>query len=220
MRYDIGSDRDLIDGDQRMPDFAYSDPTRMLLQARKDGDLNSLLEVYRSYVKLLARARIGKGLAGKFDASDIVQEVFLQACHAFEQFRGTTEAEFLAWLRQILAGTLANYVRHYYGTQKRDVRIEHSLQQRLTDESNVALRAIADRAASPSEHLAEKERGVILAEALDQLSEDYREVLTLHFIERIPFPEISQRMKRSLPSVKCMLPRALAQLRRQLRGKL
>mgnify|MGYP006176643477 CR=1 FL=1 len=39
-------------------------------------------------------------------------------------FRGATEPEFTAWLRRILAGILANTVRHYFGTQARDPRLD------------------------------------------------------------------------------------------------
>jgi RNA polymerase sigma-70 factor (ECF subfamily) len=105
-----------------MSDYSHSNPAMLLCRTQHDGDLNAPLELYRSYVKLLARAQIGKGLAGKVDASDIVQEVFLQASRAFPQFRGTTEPEFLAWLRQILASVLANQVRRYHGTKQRDMR--------------------------------------------------------------------------------------------------
>ena len=50
-----------------------------------------LLERYRNYLKLLARIQINRRLQGKIDASDVVQETFLEAHRDFMQFRGTTE---------------------------------------------------------------------------------------------------------------------------------
>ena len=66
------------------------DAERLLLQARTGdpADLGRLLELYRGYLRLLARIQIGKRLQGKLDASDLVQEVFLDAHRYFPAFRG------------------------------------------------------------------------------------------------------------------------------------
>ncbi|MHC4164564.1 MAG: sigma factor, partial [Planctomycetota bacterium] len=67
-----------------------------LLQAARRGDdqaLGELLEAYRSYLRLLARLEVGRRLRTKLDASDLVQETFLQAHRAFDEFRGDTEGE-------------------------------------------------------------------------------------------------------------------------------
>src|SRR3954447_24892393 len=98
-----------------------------LLAKARSGDttaLGSLLELYRGYLTLLARTQIGRRLQGKADAADLVPETFLQVHQHIGVFRGTSEAEFLAWLRTILAGILSNHVRHYLGTQQRDARLE------------------------------------------------------------------------------------------------
>src|SRR5947209_42214 len=90
---------------ETMPKLLESDPER-LLQVAKAGDsltLGRLLEHYRAYLVVLARVQIGRRLQGKVDASDIVQEAFLGAHRDFPQFRGQSEPELLAWLRQILA---------------------------------------------------------------------------------------------------------------------
>ena len=81
----------------------------------------------RNYLTLLARVEVGRRLQGKVDPADLVQETFLEAHRHFAAFRGTTEPELVAWLRQILAGVLANMVRHYFGTQARDVRLEQAI---------------------------------------------------------------------------------------------
>src|SRR5947209_1725062 len=97
-----------------------------LLQATRAGDaasLGRLLELYRRYLALLARVQIGQRLQGKVDASDLVQETFLDAHRNFARFRGTSEAELTRWLRQILAAKLADLFRRYLGTQGRDVRL-------------------------------------------------------------------------------------------------
>src|SRR5438128_208138 len=87
-----------------------------LLHAARAGDgpaLGRLLELYRNYLTLLARLQIDQRLQGKFDPSDLVQETFLEAHRDFVQFKGGSEPELVAWLRQILVTNLANLMRHY-----------------------------------------------------------------------------------------------------------
>jgi RNA polymerase sigma-70 factor (ECF subfamily) len=55
--------------------------------------------------------QINRRLQRKLDASDAVQEACFRATRCFQQFRGTSESELLAWLRQILATCLANMAR-------------------------------------------------------------------------------------------------------------
>src|SRR5947207_15848697 len=78
-----------------------------------EGALGRLLEQYSQYLTLLARMQIGKRLQGKVDAADLVQEDFLSVHRQFLQFRGTTEAEFVSWLRRFMTGQFALVLRHY-----------------------------------------------------------------------------------------------------------
>src|SRR5258707_528940 len=118
---------------------ACTDPDELLHRARcgNGAALGQLLELYRNYLKLLARLQIDRQIQGKVGASDVVQETFLEAHRDFAQFRGTTESELVAWLRQILVTNLANLVRHYRGTQRRDVRLERQLAVELANSSRM-----------------------------------------------------------------------------------
>src|SRR5947207_6824543 len=120
-----------------MNELAESEPEQLLAQAKAGNSaaLGRLLERYRAYLGVLARVQIGRRLQGKVDESDMVQEACLGAHRDFGQFRGTTEPEFAAWLRQILASLLANLVRHDQGTQRRDVRLERHLADDLNQSS-------------------------------------------------------------------------------------
>src|SRR5579871_6462581 len=93
-------------------------PLLRLARAGEAQALGRLMECYRNYLGLLARLQIGRRLQGKVDPSDLVQETFLDACRAFDQFRGTTEAELLGWLRRCLATNLASLARRYSGSQR------------------------------------------------------------------------------------------------------
>jgi RNA polymerase sigma-70 factor (ECF subfamily) len=191
-----------------------------LLRAARGGDaeaLGRLLELYRSYLALLARLQIDHRLQGKTDASDVIQEVFLQAHRSFGEFRGQSEGELVEWLRKILATRLANVVRQFYGTQRRDVRLEQKLDRELDRSSKVAQALVASHS-SPSQNAARREQAVLLAEALSRLPADHREVIVLHHLEGLTLADTARRMGRSVGSVEKLWVRALAALRRSLGG--
>ena len=197
---------------------ADQDPEQLLHLARSGSSpaLGRLLELYRNYLALLARLQIGKRLQGKLDPSDLVQETFLEAHRDFVQFRGSSEAEFVNWLRQILARNLANLVRHYYGTGRRDVRLERELAVDLDQSSRVLDRGLMAAQSTPSQQAAHREQAVLLADALGRLPQDYREVIILRHLEGLTFPEVARRLGRTVDSVEKLWARGLAQLRRSL----
>jgi RNA polymerase sigma-70 factor (ECF subfamily) len=207
--------------DDRAEGAAMAEDPESLLREAKAGDsatLGRLLEVYRRYLALLARVQIGRRLQGKVDASDVVQDTFLEAHRNFARFRGGSEAEFVSWLRQILAMNLADLLRRYFATQGRDVRLEREIQAAL-DQSSVLLdRALASPHSSPSQQAVRREQGVVLADALDKLPPDYREVLVLRHLEGLAFPEVAARMGRSVDSVEKLWMRGLARLRQVMGG--
>jgi RNA polymerase sigma-70 factor (ECF subfamily) len=184
----------------------------------RQGDqaaLDRLLDLYRNYLYLLARARIDVQLARRLTPSDAVQETLLRAFKNFSRFRGDTEVELVAWLRRILARSLADQLRQARSL-KRDVRREASWRAGFDRSSDqLAQLAIANQA-SPSELVSNREQSVILADALAKLPHDYREVIVLRHLERAEFAEIAQRLGRSSGAVRMLWARALERLRREL----
>ena len=194
-------------------------PDQLLGQAQKGNleHLGQLLENYRHYLHLLARLEIGRNLQSKLDASDLVQDTLLEAHHNFSHFQGASETQFVCWLRQVMAASLANLVRRYLGTQGRDVRLERKLTVQLDQSSRLLDRGLIDPGSSPSQQASRREQAVLLADALARLPEDYREVIILRHLQGLSFAEVSSRMGRSLDSVEKLWMRGLARLR-QLMG--
>ena len=131
-----------------------------LLRLARGGDgraLGQLLELYRNYLALSARLQISRHLQSKVDPADLVQDTFLKAHRSFGQFRGGTEAELAAWLRQILALNVANLVRQYLGTRARDVRLERQLADELERSSRVWGLGLVDPQSSPSQNATRRE---------------------------------------------------------------
>lgn len=188
-------------------------PGQRLAEALTGSQFGRLLESYRAYLNLLVRIEIGRGLQAKVDGSDLVQETLLEAHRHLPQFRGSSEAQFVAWLRQIMAGRLANLLRRYYGTEGRDVRLERELGAQLDQSSQLFDGGLVDGQSSPSQQVARREQAVLLANALEKLPPDYREVIFLRHFQDQPFVEIARSLGRSVDSVEKLWVRGLARLR-------
>jgi RNA polymerase sigma-70 factor (ECF subfamily) len=170
------------------------------------------LERYRAYLHLLARLRLDRRLQGKLDASDVVQQTLLQAHQALDGFRGHTEAERAALLRQILARNLAHAVRDL-GRAKRDVARERSLVAAL-DESSARLEAwLAAEQSSPPDRAGRNEELLRQAEALAELPEEQREAVVLHYFQGCSLAEVGRQLGRSTGSISGLVLRELKCLR-------
>ena len=93
------------------------------------------LEPFRRYPEVLARVHLDPRLRGKLDPADIVQQTLLRACAALPELRGRSPQSLAAWLRRILAHTLADTVKHYH-RDRRDVDLEHALEADLDRSSS------------------------------------------------------------------------------------
>lgn len=198
-----------------------SETGELIRLARERGGeaLGGLLETYRGYLSVLVRIHIDGRLEQKLDAEDLVQETFLQAHQSFDQFRGTTEGEFVEWLRRVLASKLANAIRRF-GTQRRNVRRDRRLEVELNRSSRNLAQAFAGASSSPSQKASRREEAVLLADALGRLPPDYREIILLHHLRGLSLPEVAAHMGRTADAVEKLWLRALARLRRELGGKI
>ena len=141
-----------------------------LLSSAKRGDRQSigeLLSQYRTYLTLLGAAQFRQRLRPRVSPSDIVQDVMLRAhCH-FGQFRGHTEPELLAWLREILLNSLARFVEQHLHAAKRDIRREISLDHFADSAVDLPRHDLPD--VSPAAQRDELEQAEVVGELLEQL---------------------------------------------------
>jgi RNA polymerase sigma-70 factor, ECF subfamily len=200
---------------------AQSEIDRLFTSARQGSSscLGRLLTLYSNYLKLLVMTQLDSRLRSRVSPSDIVQESFFEAHRDFEQFRGHSTGEFVAWLRRIVVNNILRVVEQHLLTEKRDVRREISIEEigRRLEQSTVRLETLLVEAAdSPSRCAVRREDEIMLADALAELPADYRDVIVLRHIEGLPFEEVAQRMDRTAGAVRMLWLRALKKLRETL----
>jgi RNA polymerase sigma-70 factor (ECF subfamily) len=173
------------------------------------------LERFREYLRLLARLHLAPQIQHKVDPSDIAQETMIKAHTSIGRFRGNSDRELAAWLRRILANTLADAIRKVH-RQKRNADLERSLHVAVEESSSRVEAWLAADQSSPSERVSHKERLARLAEAVGSLPESQRIAVELHHLKGCSLSEVAAQMGRSTASVAGLIRRGLVTLRERL----
>jgi RNA polymerase sigma-70 factor, ECF subfamily len=177
------------------------------LQLAKGGcqdSLGTLLETYRPWLQRLAGKAIDSWLRPRLAASDVVQGSLLRATQSFEQFQGTTVAEFKSWLHTLFANYLVDRQREVLA-QKRNLGPE----QQATD-SDVA------NELSPSRIAASREDAARMLEAISELDDEQRSIVQLRYLDALSFEEIGEQLGLSRHVVSRRWVEALEAIARQL----
>jgi RNA polymerase sigma-70 factor (ECF subfamily) len=171
------------------------------------------LEHYRDYLYLLSRVGVNARLRALAESSDIVQQTLLRAHERIGQFQGTSEAEFRAWLRTILARQLTDVARragqpYWFGRQSLEA---------LLDQSSARLDSwLAVNDPSPAGQAERREQLLRLADAVARLPEDQRTAVELHHLQGYSVAEVGRLTGRSAGSVAGLLHRGMKALRAHL----
>ncbi|NLE37173.1 MAG: sigma-70 family RNA polymerase sigma factor [Pirellulaceae bacterium] len=190
-----------------------------LIRKAREGDAacrEALFGLCRSYLGVVAQAPLETWIRAKVDASDVVQQTMLEAHRDFARFGGDSEKEWLGWLRGILKHNMADVVRRYRGTAKRQTRREVSLGRPRDDSMAPGAPEPAADVLTPSREVMRMDDELRVAVALAGLPDDYREVIALRNFQRLPFSEVAECMGRSRPAVQMLWMRALKKLEESL----
>ena len=170
----------------------------LLISRARTGDreaFGGLVEQYRDNVYRLAYRMCGNA----YDADEAAQEAFVAAWRALPNFRG--DAKFSTWLYRLTTNAAIDVMRR----EKRH--------QTVGDGEMVD---VADDADSPQETVERTEQQEAVQKALSTLSEEYREVLLLRYMEELDYAEIAEVLQLPSGTVKSRINRAKAALKTAL----
>ena len=174
------------------------------------------LTEFHPWLRLMAKLQLDSKWERKFDASDIVQQTLLEAWKGEENFAGETKGERIAWLRTILGRVISREVRHYTGNQKRDPARELELQNSLDQSSMMLEKMLAGDEKTPSVNADNREQQMIIADVLEALPKDYREVIVLRNLQGHSHAEVAAKLGRTESAVRMLWLRALKQIRSEV----
>src|SRR5262245_4026227 len=197
---------------------SYASETGRLLRQAAQGDpasWNALLARHRDRLRRMVALRFDPRLQGRLDASDVIQEAYLEASTRLDEYLRDPKLPFFLWLRFLTGQKLVTLHRQHLAVQMRDAGREVLLYRgTLPETSSAALAAqLMGHEPRPSEAAVRAERKLRLQEALNSLDPLDREVLALRHFEQLSRAEIAQVLGISEAAASKRYLRALKRLK-------
>jgi RNA polymerase sigma-70 factor (ECF subfamily) len=170
--------------------------------------LNRLLEQCGPRLLSLIRLRMGSTLRGRMESGDLLNATLLRAFRSFDSLEAEHTPSLMAWLSRIAESEIRDQVDRARA-QRRDTALEVRLD---TGAGNLAAGI-----RSQTSRLVLSEQSRRLETALEQLTEEHREILLLRKFEELSFREIGERMERSPDACRMLLARAMTALTLRMR---
>ena len=195
-----------------------SSETRKVLERARHGDSSGWSELvarHRERLRRMVALRMDRRLQRRIDASDVIQEAYLEAWTRLAEYLRAPTMPFFLWLRFLTAQRLVTLHRKHLGVQMRDPAVEVSLYHGgLPQTSSAALAAqLLGRDTRPSEAAIRAEMRVRLQEALNSMDPLDREILALRHFEQLSRAEIAHLLRIQDTAVSKRYIRALKRLK-------
>jgi RNA polymerase sigma-70 factor (ECF subfamily) len=195
--------------------------TADLLQRARAGDqaaVNDLFTRHRDRLRRMVELRLDRRLQGRIDASDVIQDAYLDVVSRLDDYLRDPRLPLFLWLRLIVGERLLKLHRHHLGTQGRDVGREVSLYRGALPQASLAALAaqLLGKHTSPTQAVARAERILRLQEALNTLDPLDREILSLRHFEELSIAETAQVLDITEAAAAKRYLRALKRLRELL----
>ncbi len=195
-----------------------SDRTQELLKNAEEGDadaVNELMERHRESLRKMVQMRLDRAVSRRVDASDVIQEVLLEASQRLSDYIRDAKLPFHLWLRQLTKDHIIDMYRRHRSTQKRSVDREVPLAAPATmDRSSFELAAeLRDSELTPAAANMRRELEKRFLGALDQLSDDDREIILMRHYEHLTNSEVAEVLNTSSAAAGMRHLRALRRLR-------
>jgi len=198
-----------------------SSETVDLIARSQAGDSQALNELFTRHRERLCRMvemRLDHRLKARIDASDVIQDAYVEVVERLQEYLRTPKLPFFLWLRLVVGERLMKLHRHHLGTQMRDAGREVALYRgALPQASSAALAAqLLGKHTSPTQAAVRAERLLRLQEALNTLEPIDREILALRHFEELTSAEAAQVLEIEEEAAAKRYVRALRRLKKIL----
>jgi RNA polymerase sigma-70 factor (ECF subfamily) len=180
--------------------------------------LGELFVRYRERLRQMIRLRLDRRLYGRIDASDVLQEAYVDVARRFPEYNADPAVPFYLWLRSLTGQRLITLHRQHLGAQIRDAGQEVSLYRgALPQASSISLaHHLLGRLTSPTQVAVKAEMQLRLQEALNAMDPLDREVLVLRHFEELTNNETAEVLGLAKSAASKRYIRALERLREVL----
>ena len=195
--------------------------TQDLLKEVGQGDqsaVNRLLDRHREAVRRMVQMRLDHAVARRVDASDVVQDVLLEASQRLTDYIRNPSMPFHLWLRQLAKDRMIDMHRRHRGAQRRSVDREQNMSSFNSDDQSAAdlTSLLRDAELTPAASALRKEMEERFVLALDKLEESEREIIIMRHSEHLGNGEVAEALGLSASAAGMRYLRAIRRLRELL----
>lgn len=181
-----------------------TEPEREALDAAEAGDLGPfgvLLQGYTPRLERIAAARLDRRVIARVDPSDVVQDVFVQTTKRLPRYlegraeQGATRLPLFLWLRMMVREAVIQVHRMHLGAEVRDAGRDRRIASGGPDATVTAAHVahlLVGRHTTPTRAFERTQREVKMADALERLGDDEREVIVLRHFEGLSNVEVAR----------------------------
>ncbi len=203
-----------------VPKHGLPDEMHDLVVNACEGDHASMAELFdhfRSRLLRMVEVRIDPRLSGRVDASDVLQETFLDVVQGAKDYAKHEDFPFFLWLRLMTGRRLMNTHRQHLGAQKRNAAMEVNRMRSAPDATSMSIaNYLVGNMTSASRVFQREESKARLEAALEEMDATDREVITLRHLEELTNNEVAHELGLSKAAASNRYVRALTRLKKIL----
>lgn len=185
------------------------------VRAGKNDAADRLLERHRSPLRRMIELRLDRKIQQRVDASDIVQEVMIEANRRLESYLANPVMPFHLWIRQMARDRIIDAHRRHRKSGKRSVDREKAMQAPAAlDHSTIQLVAqLCDQEMTPAAAATMRELQERFQNAIEQLDENDREIVIMRHVEQLSNQDVASALELTEPAASMRYLRAIRRLR-------
>ncbi len=195
------------------------DPLIQRALAGEEAALAELFDKHRSRLKRMIMLRMDRRLQGRLDASDVLQEAYLDLTRELPEYAKRQKLPFFLWFRVVAGQRLGQVHRKHLGAAKRNVDLEVSLYRHAMPQASTFFLAsrLIGKFTTVSQKAMRAEMQVKLQEVLNTMDPNDREVLALRHFEQLSNEEVAQVLELTNSAASKRYIRALRRLKEALK---